>query len=219
MASRLPPDLLARLAELAPADALDLLRIYDLFDGDTAGTLARMALAEAEAEPALALRWLEIADALNAATGADPSVQATILYAQARQQTMAGDLAAAENSLHAARVRWQTLAIAPAWHAAGWGLPRSSPHRAAMRRPKQPSARRLLSWKRATMPRTNPARLGAYQNLATLLTYQERHGEAIEVNRRVRTALTDLIEVAGDEDERLALLQRAAAWRRPSPCP
>ena len=187
MASRLPPDLLARLAELAPADALDLLRSHDLFDGDTAGTLARTALAEAEAEPALALRWLEIADALNAATGADPSVQATILYAQARRQTMAGDLAAAEVSLRAARVRWQTLGDRASLARSGLGLTQILATQGRYAEAETTIRASIALLEEGDDAATNPARLGAYQNLATLLTYQERHGEAIEVNRRVRS--------------------------------
>jgi hypothetical protein len=122
METRLPDELLARLAQLTSTEAQAELAAGGLLDQECALELAQHALAVAGGTPERASRWLALADDVNQRTGAGANTQAQILYARARLLLVTGDMAAAETALRSAQQAWQRLGNQLSLARSGLGL-------------------------------------------------------------------------------------------------
>lgn len=189
-----------RLAGLTLADALDTLRGAKLLTPATAAAVARHSLAATETVGA-AERLIALAEGLHAATGATDAVAPWLAYAQARHAVAAGDLAAAEAQLAAASHGWAQLGETLSQARSGLGLTQvlamqgrfDAAHAAiaaaidALARPADRSLELDLLL------------AAARQNLATLLSYQERHSEALAVLQALRTEAMQWLAVHADD--------------------
>jgi len=217
--TRLPDELLARLAQLTSPEAQAELEASSLLDSEIAGELASVALANAAVAPEPSGRWLDLADIVNQATGDDRSVQAQILYARARLHLVTGDMVAAETTLRAAQEEWQRLGDRLSLTRSSLGLTQLL----AMQGRYDEAEATMLGALDALAPSDDPAallvRLDVRQNLATVLSYQERFSEALVINTAVRADLLALLlATAGDDaaghadlQQRLGMVERDLA--------
>lgn len=193
-----------RLAGLPPADALDTLRSAALLTPATAAAVARHALAEDEHH---VRRLIELATAIHAATGASDAAAPWLAYAQARQSVMLGALDAAEAQLAAARDGSAGLGETVLQARSGLGLTQvltmqgrfADAHAtiaATIDALAQPIDRNL---------ELDLLLAAARQNLATLLSYQERYSEALTVLETVRADILQWLAIYGDEAAQTAL--------------
>ncbi|HAJ34211.1 MAG TPA: hypothetical protein DCL15_00765 [Chloroflexi bacterium] len=200
MAESIPMQEAIRLAGLPLADALDTLQRAQLLMPATAAAVARHSLIVVEnggsAGPLLAL-----AEGIHAATGATETVTPWLAYAQARQLVMAGDLDAAETQLTAATQGWARLGETLAQARSGLGLTQVL---AMQGRFAEAHATIAATVDALAQPSDRTLELdlllaSARQNLATLLSYQERHAEALAVLETVRTDVEQWLTVYADE--------------------
>ena len=202
------PELLARLARLEPATALAELTDAGLGTavtaGATAAVLAEAALGQAEAEPAAARRWLDLADALLAETD-DEAAHAQVLYAGARLLVMDGDFPGAETALRDARTRWLAVGDQPAVARSGLGLTTVLAIQGRYAEAEEVIRTSIAMLAELAQGALTPGLLDAQHNLATLLSYQERHAESLAIHEAVRAGCEELLPATADPDARSAL--------------
>lgn len=195
------------LAGLPVAEALAQLQDAGRLLPETAGQLARFTLEVAEENPAGASHLLELAQAVHQETSADEAVTPWLHYAQARCNVLAGDLNAAEENLLAARRAWETQGESLLQARSSLGLTQvlSMQGRFAEAETVILAAIATLTALPADDPEGRIIRFAARQNLATLLSYQERHREALEVLSSVRAEVESMLTAGVDDDLRLQL--------------
>ncbi|MCX6049807.1 MAG: CHAT domain-containing protein [Chloroflexi bacterium] len=186
----LDPELLSQLGALDPAAALAVLAQAGCNVASTVAQLAQAALHQAETDPRLAAHWLTIATALNAVTGDDATLLAQVEYAQARLYAHTGDLAAAEAALRRAQIRWQAADDQAALTRSYLGLT------GILARQGRYAEAEMVIRQAIDALTAQPAveapflqLIRARDNLATLLSYQDRHREALEEYTRVQQNL------------------------------
>jgi len=146
---------------------------------DAVAQLATAALHNAETEPQMAYQWLAIARALNPADAQEQ--QAQIAYAQARLDMQAGDLVAAEKSLSHAQNLWKTSGNQAALTRSHLGLTQVLTLLGRFDDAEDSIRQAIQNLEEGAL--SNPAMhlqlAGAYQNLANLLTRQDKHQLAL----------------------------------------
>lgn len=189
-----------RLAGLPAAEAMVELQSQDLVSPATATEIARHSLTAAAGDTPNAGRLLELATTLHQASGADTAVAPWLQYAQGRLAVLAGDLTGAEANLAMAGRLWAALGDNIAHARSGLGLTQVLAMQGRF-----DAADTTI---RATIDTLNALEAGdletqlvlfsAQQNLATLLSYQERYSEALEVLRLLRVAVEHLLAITDD---------------------
>lgn len=193
------------LAGLPIVESLAQLRDTGRLLPETAGHLAQFSLEMAAENPTDALRLLELAQAVHRETGADAAVTPWLRYAQARANVLAGDLDAAEENLLAARRAWEAQGEALLQARSGLGLTQvlTMQGRFAEAETAILAAIAMLTALPAEDPENRLLRFAARQNLATLLSYQESHREALEVLAGVRAEVDSMLATGVGDDLRL----------------
>jgi CHAT domain-containing protein len=188
-----------RLAGLTLADALDTLRGAKLLTPATAAAVARHSLAATETVGDVE-RLLALAEGLHAATGATDAVAPWLAYAQARHAVAAGDLAAAEAQLAAASHGWAQLGETLSQARSGLGLTQVLAMQGRFDAAHAAIAATIDALARPTDRSLELDLLlaAARQNLATLLSYQERHIEALAVLQTLRAEAVQWLAVHAD---------------------
>ena len=210
MAEPISMEAAVRLAGLPPADALEMMQSAAMATPATAAAIARHSLAvmgnAREAE-----RLLALAAALHQATGATAAVAPWLAYAQGRLAVLTGDLAGAEAQLAMAAQRWAAVGETLPQARSGLGLTQVL---AMQGRFDDAHATIAATIDALVQPTARDLELelllaAARQNLATLLSYQERHAEALAVLQALGAEMTRLLAVHPDpaaQDELRALL-------------
>ena len=214
MAPRFTAVQLDTLATLSTAPALQELSDADQLSFAAAVELAQAALRAVEATPAAAAAWLDLASAVvltaAAATGStEPAATAWIAYAAARQATVRGDLSAATAQLLLARAHWQQAGDGLMVARSGLGLTQVLTQQGRYAEAESTIRTALDQLDALGEPAALQA-IAARQNLATLLSYQERHADALAVSTAARRALAALLEVApaAERDDLVVRLAR-----------
>jgi CHAT domain-containing protein/tetratricopeptide (TPR) repeat protein len=190
-----------QLAALPTAAAVAALQERTLATSTTALEIARHSLEIAGEDEPSARQLLVLANAIHQATSAEAVVEPWLHYAAGRLAMLAGDLADAESMLATARSQWdlQGETIAEARSALGLTqiLAMQGRFDAAE------STIRTSIQTLAELPSTDlEARLISFfaqQNLATLLSYQERHSEALATINTLHSEASQLLEATTDE--------------------
>lgn len=191
-AASLDGPLLAQLGELDVPAAVALLEQKQLTILDIGLQLADAALARAESDPRLAAHWLSIAEQMNLLLGNAARLSAQIEYGQARLAVQNGNAREAELLLRSAQARWLGLGDQAALTRSYLGLTQiltvQGRYADAERMIRQAIV--ALDAEADNAPTLLKA-LRARVNLATLLSYQERHRHALEecIYIRQRTPL------------------------------
>ena len=170
--------------------------------------LARAALAQAESEPQAAAAWLTAAAIMQPEFADPPDLSAQIAYARARVQLAAGDLPGAEASLRSARSQWAALDDQANLARSSLGLTQVLTAQGRYGEAETMIVAAIVALEQLGEPALLQ-RLAAQQNLATLLSYQERHGEALAIQERAHGQLLVLL-AAADAESRGELLARCA---------
>jgi len=194
------------LATLPVADALAALQSAAQLTPATAAALARHSLAAAHSQHA-AEGLVALAAAVQQTTGDDASVTPWIEYAQGRLAVLAGDLAGAEAWLAAANQRWADQGETLAQARSGLGLTQVLTMQGRF-----DAAHAAITATIQALAALNVRDLdqelllaAAYQNLATLLSYQERYVEALAVLQALHAEITQLLAAATDPAAQLEL--------------
>ncbi len=186
----LDAELLRRLGALDTAAALVVLAQAGFNVAPTVAQLAQAALQQAETDPRLAAHWLTIATALNAITGDDATLLAQVEYAQARLYAHTGDLVAAEAALRCAQVRWQAADDQAALTRSYLGLTGILARQGRYAEAEMVIRQAIDALTaRPTADAAFLQLIRARDNLATLLSYQDRHPEALEEYTHVQQSL------------------------------
>lgn len=177
-----------RLAGLPLADALDTLQGAGLLTSATVATVARYSLAAVE-NAGDAGRLIALAEGVYAATGAADAVRPWLAYAQARQSVLAGNLDAAEVQLATASHGWAMLGETLSQARSGLGLTQVLAMQGRFADAHAAIAATIDTLAQSTNRNLELELLlaAARQNLATLLSYQERHAEALTVLQALHT--------------------------------
>lgn len=186
--------LLARLETEAIDDALALLAEQDLYNQETVVQLVEIALARAESVPRSAAHWLDVATALDQATGAQPGLQAQIRYAQARLFLQQGDLGQAETTLQAAQDLWQTAGDGMALARSYLGLTQILTLQGRYTEA-ETAIRRAIDG----LPAGTTQQAWAHLNRANLLRRLSRFGAALDEYTTARTILNDQLAQAPEQ--------------------
>lgn len=189
-----------RLARLPLADALDALQRAQLLTPATAAAIARHSLDAVENASDVG-SLLALAEGVHTATGAAAVATPWLAYAQARQSVMAGNLDVAEAQLAAARDGWAQLGETLSQARSGLGLTQVL---AMQGRFAEAHAAIAATIDALLQPTDRNLELdlllaAARQNLATLLSYQERHAEALDVLQAVRNDITQWLTIYADD--------------------
>jgi tetratricopeptide (TPR) repeat protein len=212
LAANIEPTLLAELGKLEPTVALALLQQRNLVNETLVEELASAALAGAEAEAALAQRWLAIAELLNYLLGEPPARRAQVRYTQARLYVQRGQLTLAETALRAAQVDWQRVADEPALARSYLGLTQilTLQGRLSDAETSGRAAVAQLQPLAAAEPAFIHPLAMAHRNLATVLVYQDRHAVALIEYEAAQRLLEQQLAGAADNQERTALTTELA---------
>lgn len=195
------------LAGLPSAEALAQLQNAGRLQAEAVGQLARHCLEIAADDPPNALRLLELAQAVHRETGAAEAVTPWLHYAQARLNVLAGDLDAAETNLLAARKAWETSGESFLQARSSLGLTQVLTMRGRFADAETAILTAIQTLDALAMDETETrlVRFAARQNLATVLSYQERHREALEVLHALRAEVESALAASADADLRLHL--------------
>ena len=149
-----------------------------------------------------------------AATGNEPAAGADFAYAQSRLALEQGDLAAAEARLQQARALWQQAGDDTSLARSGLGLTQILAMQG--RFDEAEATIRAAIAALAAMPGDDAVlmEMDARQNLATLLSYQERFVEAAEINSNLRERYLSLLAAAAHPSEAADLQMRVALVER-----
>lgn len=189
---------LAEVAALPLPAALTLLQERALATTATLHHLAESSLHESERDLAVATHWLELAAALAEQLGTaaplDRATQATLAYAQARLQLFRGEIGAAEALLTQAQVAWQAAGEVASANRALLGLTQVLAMQGRYTEAETTARAAIAAWQ--ALPPTTFAQAiqqsSAHHNLATLLSYTERHALALAEFAQARQRLEAL---------------------------
>jgi CHAT domain-containing protein/tetratricopeptide (TPR) repeat protein len=214
MANGLTPELLTQLAALPVDQALAALAERQLLSTSAALQASHLALATAAAQPAEVARWLTLIEALLAATDDDPSAGAAYAYAQSRLALEQGELPAAEDALQRARSLWQQTGDELSLGRSGMGLTQLLAMQGRFDEAETvvgASIRTLTA-----LPGDEAALLqrDARQTLATLLSYQERHAEALAITSALRAEYLEQLAQADHPSDAAELQMRIGLVER-----
>lgn len=191
MDKRLSGELLNRLAALAPAEADALLAEQTPLTAGVIAQLADAALAFADRNAGAAAAWLALAERTATKSTLDDGTAGLLLYAQARQALVAGEMATAEQRLAAARARWEQAGDTLMLARSGLGLTQILAMQGRYAEA-EPLIRQALAIFSAAGDNYTMQTLAARQNLATLLTYREAHADALAENDQLLAELAVL---------------------------
>lgn len=204
---------LSQLGAMAVDEAVTNLTQRNLLLPATVEQLAALVLHQADHDPALASRWLALAEAVETRLAGAPSRRALLAYANARIHVHQGDLTAAEALLRQAQAHWQEAGDAAGDSRSLLGLTQILAMQGRYSEA-EAAARTAVAHSEAPPSPTTVAedeitlllrRAATHHNLATLLVYQERHSEALPLYEAIRQFLT-----AGEHDtERDGATQQA----------
>lgn len=227
MAAGLSAALLTALAAQPAAAALSSLAAAGLLTPAAAAEAAHLALAaiagdmgDGDSGDGGAAAWMPLLSAWVAAAGNAPAALAPLRYAQARLALAEGDFAAAEEALHAARTLWQQAGDDAGAARSGLGLTQLLAMGGRYTEAEAEIDAAIAALGALAAGGDAAARLlhlDAQQNRATLLSYQERHAEALALLQAVHAACLPLLaQAASPEDAaevqvRLALVERDLA--------
>jgi len=193
-----------RLLEMPVAEALVELQGLTFTPSEAAVELARHSLTLAAGDASTAARLLHFAGSLHQPLGEEPVVTPWLRYAQARLDVLAGDIADAEVNLATARRQWADLGETLLHARSGLGLTQVLTMQGRFA-----AAEEVIL---ATINALEPVAdrdaevaltlVAAHQNLATLLSYQERYTEALSVLQAQYTAAEQMLAAADDTDAR-----------------
>lgn len=207
----LSEELLNYLAELELEAALLALAQVEGNPAATVAQLAQVALNQAEANPRGAAQWLALADVLQQRLGDSPALLAQIEYAQARLAAYTGDLPAAEAALRRAQTRWQAIDDQAALTRSYLGLTAILARQGRYAEAETAIRQAILALSADTSSEATFFQLvRAYDNLATLLSYQDRHTEALEEYGRVQQSLEAQQAQANTEETQRELAELLA---------
>lgn len=187
----------------APA-ALAALQERSLVTPRVAVALARYSLETAAEDAPAAQQLLALAETVHQGSGLAPEVEPWLHYSGGRLAAQSGDLAEAEARLTTARSQWAALGDSSAEARSGLGLTQILAMQGRFEEAER-TIRSTIGALTALSSRsfeTQTLALFAQQNLATLLSYQERHGEALAVINALRMDAEQLLETS-DEEERV----------------
>jgi CHAT domain-containing protein len=215
--SEVTSELLNQLAAQPTEQALAALAANQLLTRSAAAEAAQLALDNAAAQPAAVARWLPLLTAMLAASGSDVATDAMLAYAQSRLFLERGDFAASETALLQARTLWQQLGDEASVARSAFGLTQLLTIQG--RFDEAEATVRAAIATLASLPGADAMlmQMDARQNLATVLSYQERFVETAQINEDLRTRYLDLLAQATLPDEaanlqiRLALVERDLA--------
>ena len=198
-----------QITALPPNQAIAALQERHLLTAAAAAELARHSLALAPEDAPGAQRLLALAEAVHQTSGAELEAEPWLHYAAGRLAVLAGDLDQAEAQLATARAQWAALGDHAAEARSSLGLTQVLAMQGRFDAAEATIRAAIDSL--AALPRaeldTQLVFFSAQQNLATLLSYQERHAEALVVIEQVRTSVEQLLAATADEAAQNALRQ------------
>jgi CHAT domain-containing protein len=213
----LTSELLTQLAGQPTDQAFATLNLNGLLTGSAATQAAQLALAGAATHSVQVERWLPLIGAMIDATGSDPATAAAFAYARARLALEQGDPPTAEAALQQARDLWQQAGDDASVARSSFGLTQLLAMQGRYEEAEATIRTSIAAL--AVLPGDGAMLLemDARQNLATLLSYQERFVEAAEINDDLRQRYLRLLaqatypEQSADLQTRLALVERDLA--------
>ena len=225
MADNVQASQLTDLAGQSLPDALARLRADGLLSNAAVDEALHLALTLAAAEPLAVTGWMHLLAAWAGATGDDPATTALLQYVRSRLALENGDFDAAETSLLSARATWQQIGDAISLARSGLGLTQLLAMQGRFDEAESVIRASIAGLDAAGDAEAAAAGDGqtvllamdARQNLATLLSYQERHAEALALTSDLRLTLLDLLAQAdipveaADLQVRLGLVERDCA--------
>ena len=225
MADNVQASQLTDLAGQSLPDALARLRADGLLSNAAVDEALHLALTLAAAEPLAVTGWMHLLAAWAGATGDDPATTALLQYVRSRLALENGDFDAAETSLLSARATWQQIGDAVSLARSGLGLTQLLAMQGRFDEAESVIRASIAGLDAAgdveaaatSDGQTVLLAMDARQNLATLLSYQERHAEALALTSDLRLALLDLLAQAdtpveaADLQVRLGLVERDCA--------
>ncbi|MFN8465717.1 MAG: CHAT domain-containing protein [Caldilineaceae bacterium] len=207
-------ELLTQLADLPVEQALATLAASGLLTPSAAAQAAQLLLAGAVTYPVQVARWIPVIDAVLAATGNDLATSADFAYAQSRLALEQGDLPAAEARLQQARVLWQQAGDETSLARSGLGLTQMLAMQGRFDEAEATIRTAIAALAATPGDEAVLMEMDARQNLATLLSYQERFVEAAEINSNLRERYLALLAAAAHPSEAADLQMRVALVER-----
>ncbi len=207
-------ELLTQLADLPIEQAMSTLAASGILTQSAAAQAAQLLLASAATHPLQVARWIPLIGAILAATGSEPAAEADFAYARSRLAVEQGDLPAAETLLQQARGLWQQAGDEISLARSGLGLTQLL---AMLGRFDEAEATIRAAIETLSALQSEEALLvemDARQNLATLLSYQERFVEAAEINSALRQRYLSMLAAAAHPNEAADLQMRVALVER-----
>lgn len=207
-------ELLTQLADLPIEQALATLAASGILTPSAAAAAAQLLLATAASYPVQAERWLPVIDAMLAATGSEPGAAADFAYARSRLAAEQGDLVTAESLLQQARGLWQEAGDDISLARSGLGLTQLLAMQGRFDEAETIIRASIAALSAMQSDETVLVEMDARQNLATLLSYQERFVEAAEINSDLRQRYLSLLAAAAHPSEAADLQMRVALVER-----
>ena len=207
-------ELLTQLADLPTEQALATLSASGILTPSAAAQAAQLLLASAAAYPVQAGRWIPVIDAMLAATGSEPETAADFAYARSRLAAEQGDLTAAESFLQEARSLWQQAGDDASLARSGLGLTQLLAMQGRFDEAEAVIRTSIAALSGMQSDETGLVEMDARQNLATLLSYQERYVEAAEITSGLRQRYLSLLAAAAHPAEAADLQMRVALVER-----
>jgi CHAT domain-containing protein len=207
-------ELLTQLADLPIEQALATLAASGILTPSAAAQAAQLLLATAASYPVQAARWLPVIDAMLAATGSEPGAAADFAYARSRLAVEQGELVTAESLLQQARGLWQEAGDDISLARSGLGLTQLLAMQGRFDEAETTIRASIAALSAMQSDETVLMAMDARQNLATLLSYQERFVEAAEINSDLRQRYLSLLAAAAHPSEAADLQMRVALVER-----
>lgn len=196
-----------QLAALPATEAISTLQERKLVTPETVAEIARHSLDTAAGDAPKAQQLFALAEAVHQAAGVSPAIEPWLHYAAGRLAVLSGDLEGAEARLTTARAQWKSNGDSLAEARSGLGLTQILTIQGRFDAA-ETTIRATIAVLADLPPTDFDARLvlfAAQQNLATLLSYQERHSEALDVVERVRVSAEEMLDATADETAQLEL--------------
>lgn len=207
-------ELLTQLADLPSEQALATLAASGILTPSAAAQAAQLLLASAVTYPVQAQRWVPVIDAMLAATGSGPETVADVTYARSRLAAEQGDLVAAETLLQQARGLWQQAGNDISLARSGLGLTQLLAMQGRFAEAEVTIRASVDALSTIQSDEALLIEMDARQNLATLLSYQERFLEAAEINSDLRQRYLAMLAAAAHPSEAADLQMRVALVER-----
>ena len=207
-------ELLTQLADLPTEQALATLAASGILTPSAAAQAAQLLLASAAPYPVQAERWIPVIDAMLVATGIEPEAAADFAYARSRLAAEQGDLAAAESFLQQARSLWQQAGDDASIARSGLGLTQILAMQGRFDEAEAVIRTSIAVLSGMQSDEIVLMEMDARQNLATLLSYQERFVEAAEITSDLRQRYLSLLAAAAHPAEAADLQMRVALVER-----